>query len=97
MISIKHSFHKSNFAKLGETPQKDWRFALLCFVGGLLLVAAIDGLLFMSLSREREVEATSGSSVTLEKSELVDAVKAIRKADADARVLPASVRNNPAE
>ncbi len=96
MISIKHSFHKSNFAKFGETPQKDWRLALLCFAGGLVAVVIIDGLLFASLSKEPSIESASGTSVMLEKSELIEAVKMIRKADADSAVIPASVRIDPA-
>ncbi len=95
MISIKHSFHKSNFAKFGETPQKDWRLALLCFAGGLVAVVIIDGLLFVSLSKEPSIESASGTSVMLEKSELIEAVKMIRKADADSAVIPASVRIDP--
>ncbi len=96
MIPIKHSFHKSNFAKFGETPQKDWRLALLCFAGGLVAVVLIDGLLFISLSKEPNAESTGGTTVTLEKSELLEAVKTVKKADTDSAVIPASVRIDPA-
>jgi hypothetical protein len=97
MISVKHSFHKSNFAKFGETPQKDWRLALLCFVGGLIAVVAIDGLLFVSLSKESKAESTSGTTVTLEKEEILEAVKTVREGDAESAVIPASVRIDPAQ
>lgn len=96
MISIKHRFDKDYFAKLGETPRKDWRLALICFAGGLLLVVAIDGLLFASLLKERRPETSGGSIVTLEKEELIETMKAVRKADAEAKALPASMRKDPA-
>jgi hypothetical protein len=96
MIPLKHSFHKSNFAKFGETPQKDWHLALLCFAGGLVAVVLIDGLLFISLSKEPSVESTGSTSVTLEKSELIEAVKTVKTADADSAVMPTSVRIDPA-
>ena len=97
MISIKHSFHKSNFAKFGETPEKDWRLALLCFAGGIIAVVVIDGLMFAALSKETHIESTGGSSILLERSELIDAVKAVEKADAASAVIPASVRVDPAQ
>ena len=96
MISAKHRFDKDDFAKLGETPRKDWRLALLSFAGGLIAVIAIDGLLFLSLSREQEASTPGGSIVTLEKAELAETVKAARKADVEAGVVPASMSKDPA-
>ena len=96
MTSTKHRFNKSDFAKLGETPRKDWRLALLSLAGGLIVVIAIDGLLFLSLSREQKAVTPGGSIVTLERTELGEAVKTTRKADVEAGVVPASVRKDPA-
>jgi hypothetical protein len=95
MISIKHTFHRDNFAKLGETPLKDWRFALVCFVGGIVAVVAIDGLLFISLAKDKVLESSATSPVTLDKDELVETVKAVKKADADAAAIPESVQYDP--
>jgi hypothetical protein len=95
MIPVKHSFHKNVFAKLGETPQKDWRLALLCFTGGLLSVIAIDAVLFAALLKDQGTETSGSSVITLEKTELVETVKTVRKADSDAGALPASMRRDP--
>jgi hypothetical protein len=52
--------------------------------------------LFISLSKEPSVESTGSTSVTLEKSELIEAVKTVKTADADSAVMPTSVRIDPA-
>ncbi len=96
-------FHKiidgirSPFARLGQTPEYDWHFALWGFVVGLIIVLSMSVLTFIKLTSdaiEDPAEQTT-PTIRLTKENIDKAIKNIEQRDSDASAIPMEILDDP--